>query len=69
MNGRPGHSRTQARLACHCQPCAGCESCLFVIFVQVVLLLRRAGVLSKIGENNIWDNMADAVENARLSLA
>ncbi|KAI7844027.1 hypothetical protein COHA_002367 [Chlorella ohadii] len=35
---------------------------------QVVLLLRRSGVLSKVGEGNLWDNMADAVENARLSL-
>ncbi|PRW61574.1 sulfate transporter [Chlorella sorokiniana] len=34
---------------------------------QVVLLLRRSGVLSKVGEGNLFDNMADAVENARSS--
>lgn len=36
--------------------------------LQVLLLLRRSGVLSQVGEANIWDNMADAVENARVSL-
>ncbi len=42
--------------------------CASVSFLQVVTLLRRAGLLERLGEGAVHDNMQDAVESARATL-